>query len=226
MAPPNDSTTRTPPRNIPKKLLVNKTLVKVKARIDADFVDLKNLVTTFNDTNTTSIIKDIIHKHIIVQTMSCIDYYIHEILNIAIYNMFNNLIVESKEFKNLRIKIKTAQKLHSNTYKPYDLEYEIFNMHQYSAFQDIKKIKSSLLIISDNGDIIFDQVEKEMNKLTLKINDITTLNNERNKIVHQSNRTYLEPGDKITLNTNINTIVNLVSKFIDILNVEMSKVIS
>lgn len=183
-------------------------------------VNLVNLAKVLDDMTSSAIDVSDIYRAAIVQVVSALDQFIHEIVRVGLLEIYKGTRKETASSANFPIPLSAVMQ---GAIDEYWLDQRIRHMHSWKAFQDPDKIAEAIALICPTG--LWDKVGKiiESEAKTLRI-DLKAIVDRRNQIAHEADMHPINIGEywPITRKDTENTIEKIKSVASAILDVTTS----
>ncbi|WP_433836408.1 HEPN domain-containing protein [Flavobacterium anhuiense] len=187
-------------------ILFNKSIAETK--------DLKITLDSIKTVVTAAINLEDFYRLLIVQTVSALDYFIHEFVLEEMIEIYERRRPVSNNFSNFTIPISSTLQSRPSLNI---LQAHIRQKHSWLSFQEPDKISDALKLISNKK--IWEELSPvfSLNSGDLK-RKLKLVIDRRNKIAHELDMNPSDPGEKWPINT---TDVNDIIKFIEKLGNEI-----
>lgn len=182
-------------------ILFNKSISEIR--------DLKSTLDSLTSVITAAINLDDFYRLLIVQTVSALDYFIHEFVLEEMLEIYNARRAASNNFNNFTIPISSF--LHSRPTSNI-FQAHIRQKHSWLSFQEPDKISDALKLVSDKK--IWDElsISFSLNSGDLK-RKLKLIVDRRNKIAHEMDMDPSFPGVKWNIqSSDIDDIITFIEK--------------
>lgn len=170
-------------------ILFNKSISEIK--------DLKSTLNSLNTVVTSAINLDDFYRLLIVQTISALDYFIHEFVQEEMLEIYNGRRLSTNSFNKFSIPVSSF--LHSRPSSSVFQSY-VRQKHSWLSFQEPDKIAEALKIISEKK--VWEELSKvfSINSGDLK-RKLKLIVDRRNKIAHELDMDPSFIGSKWNINS-------------------------
>jgi hypothetical protein len=179
---------------------------------------IKNLGSLYNalkaSTTTALDLSDILRAEL-VMSVSALDYYIHELIEIGMGEIYTNKRPPTSRFLEFKVSIRDFWTNPSILANPVWLIEEIRTKHSFRSFQRPEHIADAIKLISDVR--LWEAVSEIVGKPEQEIKDrLSLIVDRRNKIAHEADADPTNPGSRWPINASqVNEVINFIEKIGD-----------